>query len=350
MSNEVGLKILEKKYALSATIQSTPEGSSLSSLGTVDKDKKLNLNMKFKGINFIQMMRDSKFNEFEVSGDSILSMNSHFEGISIPSSGKITSMKVVPLPLRKLDVDLYFRDADLLLSNVVFEYFEGYGTSLVRLTHKAIQFDFNHEKMEFNFTIKKLQRLKDLEEIIQFLLTLMMGEEPLVLYIKEDKREIELLQMSPLDNINTRNELLEIQELLVTLKDIQKYYQITFRDFNLNFSEDTIEKINLIKLHMNKNTVDIPSMTFTGMELLTKEDITSNQKQFYFKTKKRINTINLFNSEIKINEDLIFSCNDAYITKSIEQYNPQKEKNYLKVQVKSAKKGIKMGFFSEEDE
>ncbi|MFJ7185581.1 hypothetical protein [Lysinibacillus xylanilyticus] len=316
--------------------------------------------MKFQGINFWEMLKNSQFNELEISGENIISLNSHFEGISIPSDGKIASMKITPLPIKRLNVDLFFKGTDVVLSDVISEYFEGYGTAQIRLTHPAILLECDHIGKKINFTFKKFQRLRDLEDVIQLLLTLISGEEPLIIYLKEDKKEVEFLQMSPNENNDIRNELIGMQKILEFLKAIQKHYHIVFRDFELDLSEETIEILRIIKLHMDKNTETLSSFYLSTKDLILNEEvmnyetftenIINKQQQFGFRVTQKINTINLLNQEIELNEDLIITCNDAYITKSLDPTYLQEENNYRHLEVKSANEGIKMGFFLTEDE
>lgn len=318
--------------------------------------------MKFQGINFFQMLKSAQFNEFEISGENIISMNSHFEGISIPSSGKLISLKITPLPLKKLNVDLFFRGTDVVLSDVTFEYFEGFGTSLIRFTHPFIVIEFDFIKKRFNFSLKKFKRLRDLEEVIQLLLTLALGEEPLYVYLKEDEKEVELLQMSPSENIGIRNELNEIIILLEFLKSIQKHYRIVFRDFELDLSDETIEKINLLELHMNKNSAIFNSIflstkdlnlneVITNYETLPEiEDLIINQQHFGFRISKKIHTINLLNQKIEINEELSITCNDAFISKTLDPTNLQDRNDNQYLELKSANEGIEMGFSSKKTE
>ncbi|WP_071458457.1 hypothetical protein [Bacillus massilinigeriensis] len=333
----------------------------IKSLGSFDRHKKMNLNVKFDGINFFQLFKESPFDAFEISGENIKAMNSNFEGISIPNSGKISSLKIIPLPSRKLNVDLYFKGRDIFLSDVRAEIFGGFSSTLLKLTHESALFKFDFEKKVFHFTLKKFKRLRDLEEIIEFLICLVSGEEPLIFYIKDiiegditiKEREIEFLKMSPDENIAIREELLEIQQIVILLKEVQKQYRIAFRDFEFNLTEDILKILDILELHMSKDVQLINKLHFSSNDIKFYEntmnqerfveEINTKQQQFVFESKRKVGTINLLNQEIEINDELIVKCNDAYITQVQKSSEVILNENF-NVELKSANEGIKMGF------
>lgn len=298
------------------------------------------------------MLKDSNFNAFEISGDKIINMHSHIEGISIPTSGSILTMKVVPLPLKKFKSDLYFKGTGEVLSDVSIEIFNGFGTTLLKLSHPGIQLELNYTQQKFNFTFKKYKSLKHLEETLSFLLTLLKGNEPLYTYLNEERQEIKIIQMNPLENIVVREELVVVFKIIETLKEIQQYYRVIFRDFKIDFSEDTIKKIELLKLHMTKKHILIDTAFFTTKDLIFYEEIMNhedfveeivrNKKEFGFDSKKFIESINLLNQDIEINSELITQCDDAHIVSYEEYYDDGL--NYFYIKAKSAQNGIKITF------
>lgn len=362
VDKEKGLGILESKYGLNATIQTTSKGSVIKSLGS-ELHKKMNLNVKFEGVNFFQLFKDSPFDAFEIPGENIKAMNSSFEGISIPNVGKIASLKVVPLPSKIFNADLYFKGSNILLSNVYVEVFNGFDSSLLRFTHDLAVFEFDFEKRCFHFRLKEFKRLRDLEEIIEFLSFLVSGEEPLILYIRDsidgdipvDEKEIDFIQMDSDDNNNIREELMEIQQLVEVLKKIQKHYRITFRDFEFNLTEDVLKIIGLLELHMTKeaqlinklyffiNDIKFYDNTMNHEKFI--EEVNHKQKQFVFESKERIGIINLFNQEIEINDELIIMCNDAFI-KKVSMSSKNIDDNNFKLELTSVGEGIKIGFLN----
>lgn len=351
---EIGLNILKEKHSLNAIIQTSSDGSSLRSIGSYDNNKKLNLDMAFQDIDFLQMLKQNQFKEFEISGEHIKSVSSHFEGISVPSSGKIHSLKVIPLPFKKFNTDLYFKGTDIILSDTVLEVYQDHHSSLFKFTHPFIELKLDYENKLFNFEINKISRLRDLEDTIQFLLALVLGEEQLTIYLKEDKKEMDFIQMSSDENIDIKNQLLMLENVVKTLKSIQKHYRIIFKDFHFNISSSTLEILEILKLHMNKNTRLLDKICVSTEKLTLNQDLINydtfkndfiiDQKTLRIHSRDPIDRISLFNQEIEINDTLNTICNDAYVVKSISQTNSSSSVEYFILELKSVKDGILQGF------
>ncbi|MFJ7371014.1 hypothetical protein ACIQVU_16520 [Lysinibacillus sp. NPDC098008] len=345
------------KYDLKTTIHETADGSFIKSLGSDDKSKSLNLNVKFEGINFFSLLRQSFFKPFEISGENIKAFETYFEGITIPNGGKIQTLTVMPLPSKKFKADMFFKGTDHILSEVLIEVFEGFGIIHLRFTHDLISFELNFEEKKFNFKINKFRHLRELEGVVDFLLTLLEGIEPLMLYINEtldgndsiENKEFELIKMSISENIDSREELAEIKEAIVFLKEVQKHYRITFRNFELNLPNDFNYALDVLRLHMEKSSLDIEKLYFEEKDIIIYEDVTSrqefiqelteNKKPFNFEYRRHIDTITIFNQTIPIHDELIIRCTDAIISKKLDQNEQQ-----LKFELSSNAKGIVMGF------
>ena len=343
--SDTGLNFLKEKHSMNAVILRSPEGSSISSIGSYDETKKLNLNMKFNTIDFLEIIDKHKFDDFEISGEYIDSIKSNFEGIQIPSNGKIKSLKIIPQAQKKFDIDLYFKGSDIVLSDLLLEIFHDSKSSLFKFSHPIITFKFNSEEKLFNFSINKINRLRDLEDVIQFLITLVLGKEQLVIYFKEDNEELDFIQMNENENIDLKNQFFKLEKIVSTLKSIQRYYQIIFRNFDFNITDETLETLEILDLHMNKDIRSLESITLSTETLVLNKDMMDyetftekfiiNKNSFAVHFKEKIQKVVLFEQEIEINDHLNTVCHNIHVAESSSYINPLTNEKYLNLKLKS---------------
>lgn len=326
---QVGLKILEN-HKLLPKFQATKDGLLLQSIKTKDDKAKFNLNIKFKGISFMEKLKQSFFQEFEIDADSIVSMDSHFEGIEMPGFGNLVNMKVIPKPIIEKNIDLYFKENDFELLNNKLEVFKGFEEeSLIRISNELITFEIIPNNMMFTYQFKDFKRLKEVKSIFLFLSNLISGEK-LTIYFTEEQREIgNPLKFNVLDNLEQQEEFLHQIELINKLIDIQNHYDVYFRNFEYRIDEEMVHFINIIWADFKGTEYYIP---YLNTKINVDKDSgfinsATEGKKFNFVLENEILEVQLFNKKIPINKILKLTCEDAIVLNLEELITKIREEN-----------------------
>lgn len=321
VESQAGLKILTK-YNLLAKFESSSEGLHLKSVGTSDNEKKMKLNIKFEGINFFEQMKKSPFNEFEIQGENIKSIRSHFEGINLPSEGKLITLKVIPKPIYETEVDLYFKEEGYELLNVNWELFGGYHDDLViRLKHEMIKFEINFNELKLDFNIGKIKSIKYLKEIFNFLETLMLGKSILTVFFKDRNEEVDdFVRFREEDNAEMLEEIRLNLKYVEKLIEIQRKYKIMFKDFYFSLDKESIEIIDIIwsDLKHEKITIDSLNVSMESWEVDFIREYIEVENTFILESKKELPSLKIFNQTIEINKNICLFCDDVYVSNSTE--------------------------------
>jgi len=318
IESRVGLGILER-HKLLPKFESTSKGLKLHSVGTSDENSKMNLNVKFKEFNFIEKLRQSPFEEFEIASDNIISMDSHYKGIEMPSHGSPIKMKVIPKPIIEKCVDLYFKGTDSKILGAKAEMYVGYENDfLIRISNGQLTFELNLDESKFSYSLSdKFESITEVKDVFLFLNYLVSGEG-LTVYLKDEQKEVEnIIEFNKDENLEQQGEIQTQLELIDKLIDIQRYYQIMFRDFDFSIDETMFQTINVIYADLKNDKYKLDAFYGIIKTNIDGEDsikeIIKEEKKFRFTFEKELKEIQLFNQLILINKPLHVTCEDAFV-------------------------------------
>ncbi len=291
------------------------KGAKLSSIGADDNDSKINLNIKFTGVDFWGLYKEANYNVFKISGENIESLNSNIGGIDLPNFENVEAMYVKPLPTHKDIVDIYFKDKEKQLLNVKLESYAGNGRCLTRFIHSNIEFEINYSEDKFTYKFKKMNSLQTLREILTFMRILISGEQQLYCYLHSKDKEINFIQFDKYENESILKKIDRELIIINKLGTIQNKYGIRFKNFIFDLSVEDLfiidivwnslmgEKVKLHPKHLN--------MSFKKADSIN--GILEEDETYFIKINGYLETIEVLQHTIKIGKYRVLECTDAYV-------------------------------------